>query len=347
MRRPFLTVLAATSVAGVLLTGCGGGSGASATASKDPKTALNTSFDGLTNTDALTVTLRLDTTPDKLVAMSNESGKAKDRIDAATAKKLTSASIVLETKTTDGSKLGDVKPGQTAKAATRFAFVEDGQTLAQFLARDNALYLQAKVEQLLDLFGQKQQFSMLQSRVSTMPAFAKSLLAGDWVSLDLNALKALGSQFGGAQATPSQQQTQKLMNDLRGVLTKDVTVTRVGTDDQGDHLKLATHTKALANDFLQTVQGDIPAAGLATGSLKPQNVPDRPVSVDAWVKDGALSKVSIDVVQFAKPGEAKAGDSLPVVLQFERSGDDISKPSNAVPVDTTQLFTMLGQLGGR
>ena len=347
MRRPLLSVLAATAVTGVVLTGCGSGSGASATSSKDPKAALNTGFDGLTNTDALTVTFRLDTTPDKLVAMSKESGKASDRIDAATAQKVATASIVIETKTSDGTKLSDVKPGSKAKAATRFAFVEDGEALAQILTNSSALYVQAQVEKLLDLFNQKKQFATLQARAATMPAFAQALLAGKWVSLDLNALKSLSSQFGGAQATPNQQQAQKLMNDLRAVLTKDVTVTRVGTDSQGDHLKLVAQTRAVANDFLQTVQTDVPAAGLATGAVKPQNVPDRPVSIDAWVKDGALSKLSLDVVQFAKPGEAKPGDSLPVVLTFQRGGDSITPPTGAERIDTTQLFTMLGQLSGK
>ena len=61
----------------------------------------------------------------------------------------------------------------------------------------------------------------------------------------------------------------------------------------------------------------------------------------------ALSKLSVDVVQFAKPSEVKPGDSLPVVLKFDQSGDDISKPSNATTVDTTSLFTLLGSLGGK
>jgi hypothetical protein len=43
----------------------------------------------------------------------------------------------------------------------------------------------------------------------------------------------------------------------------------------------------------------------------------------------------------------KPGDSLPVVLQFDRSGDDIGTPSGATAVDTTQLFTLLGSLGSK
>lgn len=347
MRRPFLPFLAATAAASVLVAGCGSGSGAKATESKDPKAALSTGLDGLSDTDALTVTLKLDTTADKLVALSRESGKASDRIDPAAAQKVAAASIVLETKTTDGTKLSAVKAGSKTKAATRFAFIEDGDTLAQLVGTGNALFMQAKVKDLLTLFQQQKQYATLQARVAQMPAFVKAFVQGQWVTLDLNALKALGNQFGATQASPSQQQTQKLINDLRAALTKDVTVTRVGADDDGDHLKLSAHTRVFAQDLMQAVTGAVPAAGLAAGQFDPQKVPDRAIAVDAWVKDGALSKLVLDVVQFAKPGEAKPGESLPVVLQFDRSGDDISKPSDAVSVDTTQLFSMLGQLGSK
>ena len=54
----------------------------------------------------------------------------------------------------------------------------------------------------------------------------------------------------------------------------------------------------------------------------------------------------VPVVQFAKPGEAKAGDSLPVVLAFDQSGDDIAKPADATAVDFSQLGTLLQGLGG-
>jgi len=124
-------------------------------------------------------------------------------------------------------------------------------------------------------------------------------------------------------------------------------VTRVGTDADGDHLKLTTQSRAFVTDLMHTISSDFPAASLATGSFKPANVPDHSIVVNAWVKDSVLSKLSIDLVQFAKPSEVKPGDSLPIVMQFEQSGDDIAKPANATPVDTTSLFTLLGSLGGK
>lgn len=345
MRRPTTVLAAAGGLTAVLLTGCGGGGSASSTASKDPKAAFTTGLSGLTANDALTVTIRLDTTPDQLVAFAKE-GPHPSTLDPQVAQEIASAQIVLETKTTDGSKLSGAKAGKSAKTASRLTFVDGGNTLAEIRFRSDAIYAQAKVKALLDLFQQSKTYDTLTARAAQMPAFVQAFVAGKWVSLDLNALKALAGQFG-ANASPSAAQSQKLLTDLRALLNRDVTVTRVGTDSQGDHLRLTTQSRQLAGDFVQTLGTDIPAAGLATGSFKPSSVPDHSIVLDAWVDKGSLSKVSLDLVQFAKPGEAKPGDSLPVVLQFDRSGDDITAPSGATPVDTTQLFTLLGSLAGK
>ena len=344
MHRRLSSFAALATVAVVALTGCGSGSGGSSTASKDPKTAFSTGLSGLSDTDVLTVTLKLDTTPDALVGFAKESG---DTLDPQTAQHIASAAIAFETKTSDGTKLSDVKPGTKVNVATRVAIQDDGKTLGEFRSVEQSLYAQADVKTLLDLFGQSKSYADLTARAGQMPAFVKAFVNGQWVVLDLNALKAIAGQFGGAAASPSTQQAQKLLTDLKAVIGKDVTVTRVGSDAEGDHLKLTTQSRAFVNDLVQTVSSDLPAASLATGSFKPSNVPDHSIVVDAWVKDGVLSKLSVDVVQFAKSSEVKPGDSLPVVLQFEQSGDDISKPANATPVDTTQLFTMLGSLGGK
>ena len=344
MHRRLTSMAALATVAVVVLTGCGSGSGGSSTASKDPKTAFATGLSGLSDTDVLTVTLKLDTTPDALIGFAKEGG---DTLDAQAAQHIASAQVVFETKTSDGTKLADIKPGTKVNAATRVTIQDDGKRLGEFRALGDSLFAQADVKTLLDLFGQSKSYADLTARSAQMPAFVQAFVNGSWVVLDLNAVKAIAGQFGGAAASPSAQQTQKLIADLKGVIDKDVTVTRVGADAQGDHLKLTTQSRQFVTDLMQTVSSDIPAASLATGSFKPANVPDHSIVVDAWVKEGVLSKLSIDVVQFAKASEVKPGDSLPVVLQFDRSGDDISKPSGATDVNTTQLFTLLGSLGGK
>jgi len=342
MRRPiFVRTAVVTAAAALVLTGCG--SGAGTTSSKDPKAAFTTGIDSLNDTDVLTVTLKLDTTPDALIGFAKESG---DTLDPTIAKDIASGQIVFETKTTNGKKLSEIKPGQTNQTAARFAFDDNGTTYAELRSLDNSLYIRADVKGLLDLFQKSKMYADLQARAGQMPPFVKAFVGGQWVSLNLDVLKSLAGQFGGgAAASPNPAQMQKLFTDLKAVLGKDVTVARVGTDDQGDHLQLTAQSRTLVTDLLQAVGASVPVAGLALGKFDPNKVPEHSIKVDAWVKDGALSKLSLDVTQFAKPGEVKAGDKLPVVLTFDRSGDDVSKPDTSTPVDLTQLGSLLGSLG--
>lgn len=349
--RPALTrfsVIAALAALG-LLAGCGSGSGGSTaakTSTQTPKAAFTTALQGLTDTDVLTITLKLETTPSVLIGFSKEDAKSKP-LTQKQAQEIASAAFLIETKTSDGSKLSAVKPGSTSKTQVRFALQDNGQSLAEIRSLDNALYLQADLKSILDLFDKGSQYSTITQRVSAMPPFVKAFVQGKWVSLDLGQLKAMASQFGAAPASTSPQQGQKLLNDLRAALGRDVTVTRVGTDSQGDHLRISAQSRALLSDLLHTVTTNLPSASLATGAIKPTSVPDHSIVMDAWVSNGALSKLSLDVLQFASPGDPngpKPGDHLPVVLQFDRSGDDISQPSGAVPVDTSQLLTLVGSL---
>ena len=67
MQRRLTSIAAVATVAVVALTGCGSGSGAKSTSSKDPKAAFTTGLSGLAATDVLTVPLKLDIPEDKLV----------------------------------------------------------------------------------------------------------------------------------------------------------------------------------------------------------------------------------------------------------------------------------------
>src|SRR5947209_19540732 len=151
MRRRPTSLAAVVTVAVVALTGSGSGSGAKSTASKDPTAAFATGLTGLSDTDALTVRLNLDTTADALIGFAKESG---DTLDAQTAQHVATAAVLFETKTSDGTKLSDIKPGTKVNAATRIAIQDDGKNLAELRSVDQGLYAQADVKTLLDLFGQ-------------------------------------------------------------------------------------------------------------------------------------------------------------------------------------------------
>jgi hypothetical protein len=67
---------------------------------------------------------------------------------------------------------------------------------------------------------------------------------------------------------------------------------------------------------------------------------DRTVTVDAWVKDGALTEVSVDLAQFT----GASTTPVPLTVTFVHSGGDITRPSGATPVDLTKLSSLMGAL---
>src|SRR5437588_2184018 len=149
MRRRLTSMAAVAAVATAVLAGCSGGSGTASTSSEDPKTAFSTGLSGLSDTDALTVTLKLETTGDKLVGFAKESG---DTLDPAVAQKIATAAVVFESKTSDGTHFRDVKPGSKVTSATSLVIQDDGKSLAELRVVNNALYAQADVRTLLALF---------------------------------------------------------------------------------------------------------------------------------------------------------------------------------------------------
>jgi hypothetical protein len=226
--------------------------------------------------------------------------------------------------------------------------VSNGHTYLEMRVISGDLFLQGDVKGFLGLIHQSKSYEEVKARAATLPDFVKALVNGQWVSLSGAAAQGLASQFGvqaGGQ-NKSEAQSRKMLDDLKGILSKDVTVTRVGSDDRGDHLRLSGNAKTLVNDTYQSFSSVVPGGGTALSQAKPQDVPSRVVTVDAWVKDGVLSEISLDLGQFANKGDSAAGKNLPIALAFSQDGDDISKPSDVTPIDLTQLGPLFGALGG-
>ena len=342
LRRSSSLLAAATAAVLLALAGCGSGSGHSVP--KDPKGELTASVGNLGQTDTLTTTVKLEISPSALQQLARSDG---DKLTDADAAAIASAQLVVEAKNTNGKNLSDLKPSDQKATAVSIRVLSNDHTYLEMRVLSGDLYLQSDVKGFLDLIHQTKTYAEVQARASSLPGFVKALVAGDWVSLNGAAAQGLAGQFGiqtGGQQN-NQAQSKKMIADLQALLKKDVTVARLGSDDRGDHLRLSGNARTLVNDAYQTFASAVPGGGAALSQAKPQNVPSQKVSVDAWVKDGVLSEISLDLGQFAKPGDAAAGQHLPIALTFEQSGDDISKPSNATPIDLTQLGGLFGALG--
>jgi hypothetical protein len=338
MRRRSTSLFALAAAAALsCVSACGSGSSGGGTPA-DPKAELTSSVSNLSSTDVLTTTLKLEATGADLRSLASADG---DKLSAADADAIASAQLVVEAKTDDGSDLSD-KSGHKTNVSLRV--VSGGHTYLELRVISGDLFINADVKGFLGLIHKQQTYTEVKARASSLPAFVQAAVEGRWVTLNGAAAQGLAGQLGVTSQPSSSARSQKLIDDLKGILSTDVAVKRAGSDSRGDHLVLSGNTRKLATDFYTAANASVPGASTALARANPSEVPSRNVTVDAWVKDGALSEISLDVAQFARPGEAQ-GQHLRVALTFDRSGDDISKPSGATPVDLSQLSTLVGALG--
>jgi hypothetical protein len=97
---------------------------------------------------------------------------------------------------------------------------------------------------------------------------------------------------------------------------------------------VTTNLNRLARALLPVVAKVVPLLNrLPKGTLA--QVPQTPISLNAFVTHGAISKLTFDPGQFSKSHRF----SLPIVASFARSGPAITAPVGATPI------TLVGLLG--
>jgi hypothetical protein len=323
VRRPLVAVTAVAVLLG--LVGCSGGSDGA----DSVKGGVLTGIDSVSAADRLTTTVRLDTTPAELKTLAEANGGSG--IDASTAAAIAGASIVIErVKRSGGSDL-DVQA------------IGNGDALIELRAVGDTLYLQGDVRGILDLVNKPKVYANLRTQVKSMPSFVQAAVAGQWVSLPASTLTSLSNLAGGAAST-APSKGPRLLADLRRSIDRHATVTKSGTDSRGDHYVLHADARALAADLRASIGAAVPGGSLIAQRI-PTDVAKQDVQFDAWVRGGALSELTIDVLQFAGD-DVPAGQSLPLTITFVKSGDDISTPADVTAVDLTQLGTLVGALTG-
>jgi hypothetical protein len=344
-RRTRLGILALASSA-ALIAGCGSSSGGStptaATGTNDPSQSasaeLTSAVDALGNFSTLTATLRLQASGSDISALAAEGGST---LTSTQANAIAGAQISLVVSAPSGKTLSDLTNGDTSGASGELTVSDNGTNLVSLRVVNKTIYLQADVKDLLNAFGKGETYAQLQTLSGQLPSFVQALLAGKWISLPESEASGLSSLVGPTTTTsPSPQQELALVNALKSVLTKDVTVTRTssGTTDQ---LALTANSRTVAQDLLSNVGTTLPNAGTIP-TPDPTQVPSKNVSLSAQVTGGALSQVKIDVGQFDPKGQAH----LPVQLDLSQGGSAVAVPSGAVAVTSGELAELFALSGG-
>ncbi len=355
------TALAAASLLAVAACGSssGGSSPAKSTAKLAPKDAVKAGVEGLQGAKSLTYTFKADVTAAQIKAASIADGDAADDPSDAIAEQILPGGSIVLAETAAGSSF----KGQTSLTSLfDGAFSLDVNAgnkagLVQFVYLDKQIYARADVSTLSSYSGASaraeiQQFAS--SGIATKFPFLGKAIDGDWIKIDGGQV-ANFIKTAEPNAIPSANPSQALAfeGDLSALFAKDVTVTRAAADPAlGDHLVVTGNIRTLGTDFIAAFKSQvaaIPGGSAALGRFDSAQLPDQDVTIDTYVKDGAIDAVKFDLTQLpgftAKDKAALGGKPLDLEVDISRTAS-ISAPASSTAVSTSQLVQLFEGLGG-
>ena len=332
MRRMLIVLLAV----GLLAGACG----ESKSPADDPKGALVSAFEGLTEKDGGSVTFSIQSDAASLVTLSEE-GEGSP-IDTEVAEKILSSSISLA-----GNNEKDPKD-----AKVEILVNIGGEDAIELRLLDYVLYLRAELPYIVETFGQDPAgLEKTKKETSGKPGFefVAPLIDGEWIALQ--GLEEM-QKAGGASPQQLTAQQQKLFKELTAAIEQDAKVTNEGIDDAGDHLLVSIPLRKAYEDFQKfatDLAGSLPTGG-ANGLPDASEIPDEDALIDMWVKDGELTQIEFDIVKnkaLLPEAPPEGVEKVAFRLAFADFDGEVEVPEGATDVNLQQLMgTFLGGLGG-
>lgn len=328
MARSFWRRLAPAVVLLVAGVACSGGG------ATDPKDQLIDAMRAMGREPGVTLAISLDTDEQSLRRLG-ESGD--EPLSPAAAAVLTRVTLRVS-----------VPFDPEAKAMALALDLGDGPAL-ELRAAGDALYLRADVPALLRAAGEDpaaaEGVRAMLAQTGIVPA---EVVDGRWLAIQ-GLSELAGAMTGEPVADPlDQAEARRAMERFVQVLADSSSVTRVGKDERGDHLRAAVPLRDVYAAWMAEARSLGVPGGAANELPAVEDVPDETMAVDLWVKDGGLSAAAIDAREFAaldpEGPEIPQDVRLAIELEFERFDGVVQVPSDAVPLDTQGVMGLL--MGG-
>ncbi|HVW34996.1 MAG TPA: hypothetical protein VHL53_20860 [Acidimicrobiia bacterium] len=245
-----------------------------------------------------------------------------------------------------------------ATAAGRFGLdvkAGDLEHAVELRVIDKKLYARADVAGLAKLF--KASPEEINQTVAALAGrdgfgFLAAAVQGRWLVADFSQLGGIFEQMAGqlgvktpaGTADPNAAKAEasarlKPLKDAIGkALSDDAAIAKLKSDAVGDHYRA---TVSSLRDFYAKVR---PAFAAQLGSLPMANglpaveaVPDKPASMDVWIKSGRVVRLEVPLAQLSPNPKTDAG---PVALRLDiyRSAPSLAAPADAVNVDVMGLL---------
>ncbi|MDP9405563.1 MAG: hypothetical protein M3O86_03035, partial [Actinomycetota bacterium] len=329
----------------VVASGCSNG------VERNPKQALANAGGKLGEYAGLTTTMRVVGDVDAIVAASKADGKGFEREDVQTL--LDSALTVSVHEGADPEKPEDDEAALLVTVA--------GSDDIELRVKGKEVYLRADVQHVLGLIDDAPppgeiELGIVQAEQMGLD-FARPAYEGRWLHLlGVDQLQSFAEGLTGQQApVPDQKKVNEAAARVVGELLRDdVTVTYAGADDVGEKVVATVGVRELVEASLEIAE----AADLPNSPLKPDelraaldqaDLGDADIAIQAWISDGVLRRLRLDLVALARtlePDEPPPSDLGPVEIEldFTEFAGGVEVPADAVDVD---LFKVFGQLTGR
>jgi hypothetical protein len=216
------------------------------------------------------------------------------------------------------------------------------------------LYVRADVPAIANLMGTStaEVNQAVQGAAANGFGFLRDAAAGKWLVADFgpmrDMLKGFAGQFAGAargqvgstpsSSGPAPSQFQQARDALGKALHDNTSVARQGSDSTGDHYVVTVSSARNLYSAIVPVLSQFPVPG--AGKLpSAAEIPDRPVTIDTWVKGGRIDRVELPLNQFGTAGAGRVA----VRLDIDRDSASVAAPADAVPVDVAGIVGKLFQ----
>ncbi|MEU5340861.1 hypothetical protein AB0H18_08490 [Streptomyces sp. NPDC020766] len=287
-------------------------------------------FEGLGEKKSLAFELGLDAKPSALTKLAGEAAPGEE-LPPELAELLTGVRVKVSVE----SRKPLADSGEKDLVGTGVTISGPDGVLAEYRLVGDYTYYRADMKALGEVMG----FPL--PSADELPESEKELkkvLEGKWVKVDTSELDRAGKggkadKSGGPGEIDTRTQ-QKILKAVRGVVAREVTFSNEGGSDGVERIVAKASFRELLTgllDKLRPLADDLPAGAELPTDEDLKDAPDKKIAVDFSLKNGDLTRVSVDLAALA---DGPKGTRLPLVVKFGEAGD-ISAPSGAteIPAD--------------
>ncbi|WP_018385551.1 hypothetical protein [Wenjunlia vitaminophila] len=311
---------------------------------------VSRAMDRLVEGESLSVTVDLESTPDQLMAMVTDSS---DPMPPEAADVLANSTIKLSVKA--DKPLKDAK--ESDLVAAELVFAKGNTNLFELRVVEETAYVRADLEEIAAISGEEMPpVETIKSELPPGSEFAERFLDGGWVAMEQSELEKsskivedyTGEDTGwDSESAPSLSDSakDKIFGAVKQALGQGVTIEEKGKKDGTEHLRVSAPARTLLNglvDKLKPLESEIPGAELPSSS-DIQDVPNRRVAMDMFLKGKDLKKLTVDMAQF--DDELRSAGKLPLSLSFDKGGM-VWAPKDAVKITSADLESLMNGAAG-